>query len=281
VIPLAENPRYMKISPPWRALPVAVPVAALLVAALLAAPAAARQEPQRVVDIEAEDCEENVPVATAANLVDPGGAEIRLDVLVLLDGIPRADAEAVVAKAAESWIPTDVALTATYKKLVPGVVPPTTTPPSTTADAGTLIADAKKAVGGQRPTGTDAVYLMTAKDITMEGNPDVAGYADCIGGVRYPTRAFATGEGVDEIVELGLRFYVDGAAKLLSHELGHLLGARHDYSNCVEGASAEDVTNRDPSICTLMTDNIDFMDLHFGSFEAIVVRGHAESFARP
>ena len=265
-----------------RALFVALLVG-LLIACLAAGPVSARREPVRLIDRDVEDCEENVPVATAANLVDPGGANIDLNVLVLLDGITRPDAEAIVSTAAESYAPLDIKLLATYKRFV--APPDPSAPPSLptqSASAAMLISDAKKAVGGQRPSATDAVYLLTSRDISVNGDTGGAGYADCIGGIRYPTRAFAVGEGTEEIISFGgLNFYVDGPAKILSHEIGHLLGAHHHYSNCVQGASLGDVAGRDPSPCTVMTENLDLQDLLFGSFEAIVVRGHAESFARP
>jgi hypothetical protein len=254
---------------------------ALLVAALVAPPAGAQHEIVRLLDVEAEDCEENVPVATAANLTDPGGTTIDLQVLVLLDGIARTDAEAIMTKAAQSYAALDIALLPTFKKFAAPAQRGTSVTESRSAEAMTLIAEAKQAAGGRRPEGADVVYLMTDKDITIEGDPGAAGYADCIGGIRYPTRAFAVGEGLDEVVDLGVRFYIDGAAKVAAHEIGHLLGAHHHYSNCVEGATTADATNRDPSICTLMTNFVDFQDLYFGSFEAIVVRGHAENFARP
>ena len=37
---------------------------------------------------------------------------------------------------------------------------------------------------------------MTTKDLVLPQN-DVAGYADCIGGIRYPNRAFAVGEAIE------------------------------------------------------------------------------------
>jgi hypothetical protein len=254
-------------------------MAAVLAAALVAGPASARREVAHLLDIEAEDCEENVPVATAANLVAPGGDNIDLEVLVLLDGMARSEAEAIMARAALPYEALDITLLPTFRKIAAPEPQGSSAPADQSADGMALIAEAKRVVGGQRPEGTDVVYLMTNRDLTLPDNAGAAGYADCIGGIRYPTRAFAAGEGLNEIEDLGLRFYVDGAAKVAAHEIGHLLGAHHHYSNCVQGASTSDATGRDPSICTLMTNFVDLQDLYFGSFEAIVVRGHAERFA--
>ena len=63
-------------------------------------------------------------------------------------------------------------------------------------DAESSTEQAKRLYKGKRPRGVDIVYTMTSKDITAAGplGDDVAGLADCIGGVRYAKHAFAVGE---------------------------------------------------------------------------------------
>ena len=68
---------------------------------------------------------------------------------------------------------------------------------------------------------------------------------------------------------------------MLGHEIGHLLGAHHEYGNCVQGIGVEDVTNREPAACTLMMSFVDFQSLRFGAIDGSVIRGHAESYAAP
>ena len=125
------------------------------------------------------------------------------------------------------------------------------------------------------------MLLLTDKDIYLSTG-DVVGYADCIGGVRYPDRAFAIAEAFDQQETLGaLNLYMDLPAKTAAHEVGHLLGARHEHSNCVEGAGPDVVANMEPSACTLMTTYVDFQSRRFGALESGVIRAHAESYALP
>jgi hypothetical protein len=125
------------------------------------------------------------------------------------------------------------------------------------------------------------VFVLTTKDIYINGG-DATGYADCIGGIRYPNRSFALGEAVVPTETVGpLNFYLKGAAKVMAHEIGHLLGARHEHANCAQGVGVEDVFTSEPSACTLMVAYMDFQSLRFGTPEAMIVRAHAESYAAP
>ena len=144
-----------------------------------------------------------------------------------------------------------------------------------------MIDQAKQRFGGARPAGSDLVYVLTAKDIQAGGNTGVAGLADCIGGVRFPDRAFAVGEVFEEDLPIGpLTFYADATAKIAAHELGHLMGGHHHYANCAEGVKSEqEVLEGSP--CTLMSNFVDFQSIHFSTANSAVVRGHAVSFASP
>jgi hypothetical protein len=133
---------------------------------------------------------------------------------------------------------------------------------------------------GERPNGADAVLLVTRADLASS-----AGIADCVGGVEFPTTAFALVEDLvnrpDTGVALGpVTFVGKRAAKILAHELAHLLGAHHHYNDCAEGALTE-IQELEASPCTLMFPTLDFISLGMGALEASVVRGYADLYARP
>jgi hypothetical protein len=255
-------------------------VLAATVAFGTAAPGSARGD---VVDRDPEDCQENVPASwSPAGML--GGPAIQLQVLVVLDDVPQPDAQTAIDGANRAYAPLNIALVPTYRKLtlpadgyktnVDGTKQPT-------ADAAALVQAARASLGGVRPTGIDMVYVATSKDLHLDDDSSVSGYADCTGGIRYPSRAFAAGETWGSVETLGpLNFYIDAAAKIAGHELGHLLGAHHHYANCVQGIEAADANNLEPAACTLMSALEDLQSLRFGSLEALVIRGHAEA-ARP
>ena len=253
--------------------------------ALGAGPAMSDPRPAaRVIDRDAEDCNEYVPASwSPAGMT--GGSTIQLHLLVITDGIAQPDALAIIQKAAGAYAALDIQLVPTFKKLTLTGDGTKTNPDGTkrpTADAAKLVAETKALLGGSRPAGTDLVYVATNKDLHLGGDNSYSGYADCTGGVRYPTRAFAAGEAWGTVETLGpLNFYMDVAAKVAGHELGHLLGAHHHYANCVEGIEPADANNREPSACTLMFSEVDLESLRFGSLEAVVIRGHAEAARRP
>lgn len=225
----------------------------------------------------AQDCDEYVPEKVKILTGNPGDA-ISLDIMVLHDGIDKLAAETIVTKAARSYAPLNITFTPTYKKVTfpadPGSAP-------ATAAVTDLLSAAKGLSGGVRPAKSDVVLVLTNKDIYLSSG-DVVGYSECVGGVRYADRAFAIAEAFDQQETLsGLNLYMDLPAKTAAHEIGHLLGARHEHANCVEGAGTEAVANREPSVCTLMTPYIDLQSRRFGALESGVIRAHAESYAAP
>jgi hypothetical protein len=207
-------------------------------------------------------CTEALPAAVAL----PGdAATLPVRLLVLLDGVTEARGTAVLARAQAAYAPLALTLRATYRAVS-----------FSTSDGAAMIAAAKAAVGGARPDGTDAVVVLTAKDLTDAGDPSLAGLADCIGGVAHPTRAFAVAEttnGAEDIV-LGS----DSSAKVAAHELGHLLGGQHHLANCAEGVAESDLDGDLVSPCTVMFNVVNPTSLGFSVANAAVVRGHAEAY---
>jgi hypothetical protein len=247
-------------------------IAALAAAALL--PATAEAQVNWPGGTPADDpelaCIEPVPASTSVSGVTDDGQTVELATRVLLDGVSQARAQEVFARAADSYAPLGVTLTASYE-----------TVSFSGDDAPNLIAQAKSRFGGVRPAGSDLVYVLTAKDIQADGNAAVAGLADCIGGVRFADHAFAVGEVFDEDLPIGpLTFYADATAKIAAHELGHLMGGHHHYANCAEGVKSEQEV-MEGSPCTLMSNFVDFQSIHFGTVNGQIVRGHAISFASP
>lgn len=228
----------------------------------------------RNVPIEATDaltCVEALPPVVGVPGVTDAGQTVSLDVVVLLDGVDLGLATQIMDTAAQSYAPLGIALNA---------VSYTDVAFDGTEGAG-IIQQAKDHFGGQRPPGSDLVYVLTDKDITDAGDTGLAGLADCIGGVRFATRAFAVGEalGIEPLVVGPFVLEVDAHPEIAAHELGHLMGAHHHYANCVEGNLSGAANDLSP--CSLMFNFVDFQSLNFSAFNGAVVRGHAVQHASP
>ena len=233
-------------------------------------------------------CLEPVPEAAGVSGITDSGKTVSLDAVVLLDRVSLSKGRTVMRKATRSYAPLDIRLRVVRFERVAFPSDGRTTDASgnrvATGDYEKLFRLMKKRFHGKRPRGSDLVYMLTSKDIYASDstgrNYGVAGVADCIGGVRFPSTAFAMGEVFrPENLEAGpLTFYVNASAKIAAHEIGHLMGAHHHYSNCVEGIPTE-LRQGEPSPCTLMINAIDFASINFGQVEAAVVRGHAVEFA--
>ena len=190
--------------------------------------------------------------------ISPDSAPVRLDVRILLDGVKRAEAERAVAAMRKAYAPLRITVAPTYRKVS-----------FTGRDADGLNRQAKRLYSGKRPRGTDVVYTLTSKDITGGVGDGVAGLADCIGGVRFPGRAFAVGE--DFPAGAGLS---EGTGKTMAHEIGHLLGAHHHYT------SPEGLLAADPNLLDLMAPFLDLCSLRFSTLNSLMVKGHAQLYAR-
>lgn len=236
-----------------------------------------REPGPRPIDTERE-CLEPVPDSLGVQGVTDEGQNVSLDVYVLMDGeeVTSDRANAVFTTAAESYAPLGITLTWTTQAVS-----------FTGDDAFGMLAQAKDLLKGQRPKGYDVVYTLTSKDLTVLGQTGVAGLADCIGGVRFPERAFAVGEVFElenfkpeALAFTPFTFYKHATAEIAAHEIGHLMGGHHQYANCAEGAPTA-VEENEPAPCTLMFNSLDFMSRNFGLPNGGVVRGHAVNYASP
>jgi hypothetical protein len=258
--------------------------AALLVAALLVVPAPAGAEPP--------DCEERVPAAYTPP-TEPT-RNVTLSTLVVLDGAGVADARRTTDEVARVYAPLGVTVRATYRQArLAGDAPQPDGTPAGRPDQ--LLPQLKKAVRASRPKGTDVVFLLTDKrlftwphDLDGDGTPDegerrygVAGVAECIGGVRWPDKSFALSVGPYSDL-----WNVRDAALTMAHEIGHLLGAHHEYAECASGTSDGP---RDGVVraCTVMFNAtygrgpVHTMSDRWSALEAAVIRGHATEYAAP
>ena len=233
---------------------------------------------ERPID-STQDCLEPVPEGVSLDTGQP----IELSVMMLLDGTDAATAQALMARAAQSYAERHITLVLKRTR------PVTFTSP--TSDG--LIEESKAAVGFVPPPGIDIVGTLTTKEMQAAtgGAGTVVGQADCIGGIRWPEHSFFVATDIRGIEnpqtgntgtlnQLGFNPNVAAASEVLSHEIGHLMGAHHHYANCVEGNLSFDADN-DLSPCTLMFNAVNFSSLSFGTLEGAVVRGHAVSFAAP
>ncbi len=126
------------------------------------------------------------------------------------------------------------------------------------------------------------VHLMTNKDIAAELLPGqkeyaVAGIANCIGGVGTKYAYAITEVGTFPEIEIGpLTAYKGVEAKNFAHEMGHVFGGHHHYSDCVSGAASA-LTGRTPDVCSVMFNSLDFNSLYFSAAETAAIRGFVEA----
>ena len=225
--------------------------------------------PSRMMIDEETDCLEALPDGLSVSGVSDDGQNVDLDVLVLLDGVRVDGATKLMGVAQRSYTPLGITLKATYQEFT-----------LTGNDATEIIDQARTYFGGATPSGVDIVHVLTTRNIEDGGNKAVAGMADCIGGVKSDKHAFSVGEfNMGESARFGpVGLWVDMAARVTAHELGHLLGAHHHYANCVEGAlnATESI---EAATCTLMVNLADLAVTNFSTVNAAVVRAHAVDYA--
>jgi hypothetical protein len=228
------------------------------------------------------ECLELVPDSATLPVLDTG-QKVELSVMLLLDGTDSSVAKQIMTRAAESYRPLNIDLVLSRTKNVS----------YTTTVSGELIQAAKQTVGGAPPRGIDLVGVFTNKSMQAAtgGAGTVVGQADCIGGVRWPDTSFFVVSDIRDIenpqsgstgtlAQMGFNPNVDATAEVMAHEIGHLMGAHHHYSNCLEGIFSSGGEN-DLSPCTLMFPAVNFASLRFSTLEAAIVRGHAIEHAAP
>lgn len=216
-------------------------------------------------------CLEAVPDTIGVSGVTDTGQTVSIDVAVLLDGVSVGLGNQIMTKAAEAYAPLGLDLhVVSYRNVA-----------FTGTEATALIQQAKDYYGGERPKGSDLVFVLTSKDIADNGDSGLVGLADCIGGVRFARHAFAVGEavGTDPFNIGPFTLDVNAYPETAAHEIGHLMGAPHHYANCVEGVLEGEPTDLSP--CTLMFNLVDFQSLNFSQLNGAVVRGHAVKYATP
>ena len=211
-----------------------------------------------------------------ATLQDPGH-EVRLDVLVLLDGVDEGFARSFFETVAIPYQELDIRVAATFRSVPEGAI---------TSDVTTEIIDQTKNLLPRRrvPDEFDVVELLTHRDIEALGLKAVAGQAECIGGARYKEHSFNVSEAQQDVDQAGvtfgpLRLVPHFAAKITAHEIGHLFGGQHHFANCVEGLHSDAATGGDSSPCSLMFNSADFIALRFGTVNGRIVRGYALMYA--
>lgn len=220
-------------------------------------------------------CTVPTPAGVHVPVVDTDD-EVTLSIHVVLDrGFSQTRATQILNRMKPAYAPLHVAIAAAgFRSMT-----------LSGSDSQGLIDQARERLGGARPAGSDVVLVLTPQNLTAPGLGDaVIGQADCIGGIRWPDRAFMVMEDLgDGDYGLGpIRFPGNVAAKTIAHELGHLLGAQHHFANCAEGIPSEVGTDRvEVSPCTLMFNSADLISINFGALEGAVVRAYAEQFARP
>jgi len=228
------------------------------------------------------ECLEAIPENIALPVLDTN-QQIELSVLLLLDGTTQAVAQQIMTRAAESYRPLNIKLALKGTKTVS----------YTSLVSEELIAAAKTTVGGKPPKGYDLVGVFTTKEMQAAtgGAGTVVGQADCIGGIRWDDTSFFVVSDIRDIENpttgqtgtlnsLGLNPNIDATAEVMAHEIGHLMGAHHHYSNCVEGIQSSGGLG-DVSPCTLMFPAVNFASLNFATLEGSTVRGHAVKHAAP
>jgi hypothetical protein len=220
------------------------------------------------------------PIEDQTVLLDPDdGRTIDLDVLVLLDGVDQARGETIFADVGRPYDELGVRVVPTYQ---------VADPPFTKITASGIMGEAKARFPDAKvPAEYDLVEVLTSKDITGASGSSTAGLANCLGGIRDDTRAYEVSEAGTAEDDAGTRLVpqlpattlsVKKAAKITAHEMGHLLGAQHYYSNCAEGIDPDDELS-DKSPCTLMFPDVNPASLHFDTLNGRIVRGYAVRYA--
>ncbi|MGQ0434036.1 MAG: hypothetical protein ACT452_16720 [Microthrixaceae bacterium] len=242
-----------------------------------------------------QPCLEAYPTALGVSGVTDDGARIDLDILLLLDGITVTRAQQVVAQSMATYDDIDVNLDiveydTSFSAPSAGQVQDLSGGVRGSITIEDLFAATKAHVGGVRPDGVDVVFTLTDKEIGEDTDGDgqvdelgVLGVADCIGGVRFDDRSFGIGEAwADQLGGWPLEQHKT-AALVFVHEVGHIMGAHHHYAEC---ATAQRPHENNPRVdprhpCTMMFPSAGPNNHVMSAVEAVTIRGHSSSWARP
>lgn len=252
-----------------RSLRALLSLVILASAVVLAASAPAVGDPAAAIDDIEEDClqippEEVAPVALSTQEIIP------LKGRILTQAADRALAKSYLEVTRDTFARIGISVKLRYTT----VVPPDEWDDDPDLSGGPNQADIlsfmKELFGGERPPGDDFVYFMTRH---WDG-----GFADCIGGIRFPNRAFAFGS-IDYATEGLVPSPTVNEGVIAAHEIGHLLGAHHHYSNCAE-AQPWGALRGDPNPCTTMWPAAATMSSTFGTVERSFIRDYAQRYGQ-
>lgn len=251
-------------------------LAAAVLLAVMAPPVGSYPLPRPIDDKETNCTTSSLfPGAAYVPLVDSGD-EITVDLFLVGDrGIGEYRMAQLVTRAQKAYTPLNMKLNivGTREVIFEGT------------DSVGLIEQTKDLFpDGERPPGADAVLMFTSANLTAPGLGDaVAGQADCVGGIEFPTKAFVVVEdrSGDAPTNFGpLTLFGQTPAKIAAHELAHLFGAHHQYANCAEGIPSE-AEDAEASPCTVMFNDVGLVSLAFSALEGSVVRGYALRHLEP
>ena len=248
--------------------------AVVAVTALLVPGIAGALAPNSVLPVYdvAVDCQRLLPTReTVDHVIPKAGSRIPLEVLVVVDRRDVTKAEASFKLASKSFERVGIDLNwRVRRKSIPNLG----------FETGPYLKWLKKGTGGMRPRGFDVVYLATSHRLYSNGQ------ADCIGGIAYAQHAFAVGalewygvvgvrvDGFTEDLPQGPPL-PDGGAKLVVHEIGHLLGGHHHFGSCGTPPEADDPSHP----CDVMNPAlVQQIGLHYGPVNAAIVRQHAQKY---
>ena len=246
-----------------------MPILFVGIALLLAPAAAGASGGQPVIDADPAECTsaltpEEMPAFDLTT--DP---RLDLDVRILAESRDLRTAKQHMRTTVAAYDRIGIEVDATYDSIE---VPeewnnaPELFPDRPAEDLWKLI---KNHYNGVRPKGVDLVYYFTR----YWGG----GMADCIGGVRYPDTAFAFGS-IDYAIESTVPAPHVDEGVIAAHELGHLLGAHHHYSDCA--AAPVGATYGWAAVCTTMSPLATTASPVFGTLEQSFVRHYTEKYAQ-
>ena len=240
-------------------------IAALaLTLCLGAAPASAAP----VIDTDAEECTSSLTPEVVPPLAVETDPVLPLEVRVMVESADLAEAKKHLAVTRTAFGEIGIKLKVRYDAVVP---PAEWTAGMLREPSGDEIFEFMKGhYGGVRPAGVDAVYFITRY---WSG-----GLANCVGGVRRADSAFAFGS-LNYKWEGTVDIPTANEGVIAAHELGHLLGAHHHYSNCTE-ALPSGALRGDFNPCTTMSPFATTASSTFGLLERSFVRHYTEQYAK-